>query len=102
MLVIDGAIRLVPLQIAADTGTFKLEEDQPETAAVIQTIITANGPVQVIYPVDVVDDLIRVLSEAKQEAGKGVKPNTDLYIPNSMSEADALAARENAIRNADK
>lgn len=96
MIQIDGAIRIVPIRVNTDVGVLKLD-DNKEEPAVIQSLLTASGIFQIIYPASAMESIIEGLTKAKNETGNNI------YIPRGgLSEADALKATENEIRNTKK
>lgn len=98
MIQIDGVVRVVPMKVSADSGDLQVEDIQEK--AVVQNLFTANGVVQVVYPLSAIGGVIEVLQKAKKEADSS---NSEIYVPQGgLSEADALAEAENAIRNPGK
>lgn len=95
MININGSIQVVPTQVSVESGTLRVDENNTQPA-VIQTLNTMVGPVQVIYPAQAIDSVIDGLKQAKEEADKK-QPPTDLYIPSSMNEAEAVAKAQQAI-----
>jgi hypothetical protein len=96
VLQIQGVIQLIPSSIATEAGSLRVDETQTQPA-VVQSISTLNGIVQVVYPTSAIDEVIKGLQAAKKEAEE-TTPSTDLYIPQSMAEADNIAKAQREIK----
>lgn len=94
MIQIDGTLKVVPEQIAADVG--KLNINGNEQQAVVQTMITQNGIIQAIFPMEALDGLIDILVRTREEARK---QDTGIYIPKSEDEINVLARAQEEIKN---
>lgn len=86
MLTIQGVVQIYPLSINIEDGTLSMgDKEQP---AVVQTLLTESGPVQVVFPVEHIDAIVDALGKAKEKAEK---PKSDLYIPSSEEEVKQIA-----------
>lgn len=95
MLQIQGTLQVIPVSVHTESGTLRVDEGQPEQPAVVQTYVSLNGPVQVVFPADTVPQLIEQLQNAADEANS--KPSSDIYIPSSMQEAEAIAKTQEQL-----
>ena len=92
MLNIQGAIQIIPDSVSAEPGKLQIADEAKN--AVIITLLTQSGPVQVIIPSEFVGDIADGLKEA---ADKSTTESPDLYVPQGgMSEVHEIAkAKEN-------
>lgn len=95
MIQIDGALKIIPEQIAADIG--KLDINGHEQQAVVQTLITSNGIIQAIFLMDSLDGLIDLLVRTRERARK--QDTAGIYIPKSEDEINVLARAQEEIKN---
>lgn len=93
MLLIEGAVRVLPVSIAAEGGV--LQQNNQKESAVILFIQTSSGELQVILPPENIDAIIEAIQKAKIEAE--ATPKSDLVIANDMAQADAEAQTKTAI-----
>lgn len=89
MINIEGRVQVLPNSVSYDSGKLRVGEES--LPAVIQSLISDNGVVQVIFPADKVDAVIEGLQQMKEEAEKN--HSSDIYIPTSDKEIE-LAAQE--------
>lgn len=96
MLQINGVLQVMPVSVSTEAGALRTEEkSQP---SVIQTVTTLNGPVQIVWPLEHVDQIIDSLKKAKEEAEKKPIPtNSDLYIPDSALEVEQVKAAHDKV-----
>lgn len=89
MLVIEGAIQVVPHAVNVDTG--ELRAQGKAEPAIVQSYISQSGTVQVILPEAEIDRIIQMLSEAKN---KIAQEKSGLYVPPTvevgMDQAEAI------------
>lgn len=99
MLSIQGAIQILPESISIEPGKLRMKEDKTENAVVL-TVMSTSGPVQIIFPADSIDKLAEGLIKGKEQSEN--EPS-DIYVPQGgMAEAKALAAESEAITNVAK
>ena len=98
MLRIQGTLQIIPVSVQTESGTLRVDDSEGEQPAVVQTFITMNGPVQVVFPVDSVEHLIDGLRQAKAEAEKNTPAaKGSLYVPSSMEEAEHMAKAQEQL-----
>lgn len=95
MLQIAGILQAIPVSIQTEAGSLTTGEGQQEPA-VILTVNTLQGPVQVILPTSIVGTLVKGLNEASEEAQKQT-PHSDLYLPGSDLEVEQIKAAHDQI-----
>lgn len=94
MLLIEGAVRLLPLTIAAEGGV--LQQAGEKESAVILFIQTSSGEFQIVIPPENIDAITEAMQKAKEESEAA--PKTDLVVAKNMSEADSAAAVNRTIK----
>lgn len=100
MFQIQGSILVVPLAVTTDSGTYSEGEGKPPSPAVIQSFDTLVGRIQVIIPIEHVDQTIEGLKTAKEGAEK--ETSSDLYIPRSDEEVQQFAQQIGKVNEAPK
>jgi hypothetical protein len=90
-------LTIIPGSASAESGTLRLGEEETVQAAVVQTFITANGPVQIVFPTSAVDGVIKQLQDAKDEAEQQPITSADLVIPGSAQEVNDVKAAHDEI-----
>ncbi len=100
MLIIQGALSIVPMGVSIDAGELKVQEDAPSQPAVIVTFTTHSGPVQVAIPSANVDGLVKGLQENKKVAEEKT-PKSELYVAGSMAGVEDLAKAQQELFGAE-
>jgi hypothetical protein len=90
MLQIQGALQILPATISTEPGEIRAEDGTTQSAIVL-TLGTLSGPVQIIVPTSSVEAIIKGITEANKQAAEVSKTNSsDLYVPGSAMEVEQI------------
>lgn len=99
MLQISGVLQVIPVSVVTEPGQLSDSESNETQPAVVQTINTLNGPIQVVWPVEHIDTVTESLIKAKELAleEKPATTSGDLYIPGSDLEVEQIKAAHDKV-----